>query len=145
MTKWPIRSGPHGKLAEILLVSHVMACLWIRYILPEMIQGFYDMKCAYLHIYIFFAIIIHEDMLRLLLKGIIAKELGFLQNYFSVIFLHFLGNFQWIFKFILLTTSLLSFHVQGVPPISTHFWFQFLTFLMVLSKKSNLAILTQMV
>ena len=54
MTKWPIRSGPHGKLAEILLVSHVMACLWIRYILPEMIQVFYDMKCAYIYIYIFF-------------------------------------------------------------------------------------------
>ena len=35
--------------------------------------------------------------------------------------------------------------IQGVPAISTHFWFQFLTFLMVLSKKSNSAILTQMV
>ena len=36
-------------------------------------------------------------------------------------------------------------HIQGVPSIGTHFRFQFLTFLMVLSKKSNSAILTQMV
>ena len=55
----------------------------------------YEM-CVHIYIYIFFSIIIHEDMLPLLLKGIIAKALGFLQNYFSVIFLHFLGNFQWI-------------------------------------------------
>ena len=36
-------------------------------------------------------------------------------------------------------------HVQGVPSIGTHFRFQFLTFLIVLSKKSDYAILTQMV
>ena len=35
-------------------------------------------------------------------------------------------------------------YVQGVPSIGTHFRFQFLTFLIVLSKKSNYAILTQM-
>ena len=35
--------------------------------------------------------------------------------------------------------------IQGVPPISTHFWFQILTFLIVLSKKARFAILTQMV
>ena len=41
-----------------------------------------------------------------------------------------------------------AFHsedIQGVPSIGTHFRFQFLTFLMVLWKKSNSAILTQMV
>ena len=27
-------------------------------------------------------------------------------------------------------------YIQGVPPISTHFWFQFLTFLIFLSKKN---------
>ena len=36
-------------------------------------------------------------------------------------------------------------HIQGVPPISTHFRFQFLTFLMVVSKKANYAILTHLV
>ena len=35
--------------------------------------------------------------------------------------------------------------LQGVPSIGTHFRFQFLTFLIVISKKSNYAILTQMV
>ena len=35
--------------------------------------------------------------------------------------------------------------IQGVPSIGTHFRFQFLTFLIVLSKKCNFAILTQMV
>jgi hypothetical protein len=35
--------------------------------------------------------------------------------------------------------------IQGVPSIGTHFRFQSLTFLMVLSKKSNSAISTQMV
>ena len=41
--------------------------------------------------------------------------------------------------------SSLKFDIQGVPSIGTHFRFQFLTFLIVLSKKSNYAILTQMV
>ena len=35
--------------------------------------------------------------------------------------------------------------IQGVPPIGTHFWFQFLTFLMVLSKEARFAILTHFV
>ena len=35
--------------------------------------------------------------------------------------------------------------VQGVPAISTHFRSQFLTFLIVLSKNTRFAILTQMV
>ena len=32
----------------------------------------------------------------------------------------------------------LTVNLQGVPSISTQFWFQFLTFLIFLSKKSNL-------
>ena len=36
-------------------------------------------------------------------------------------------------------------HLQGVPSIGTHFRFKFLTFLMVLSKKANYAILTHLV
>ena len=39
----------------------------------------------------------------------------------------------------------MKLHLQGVPSIGTHFWFQFLTFVMVLSKKAIYAILTQMV
>ena len=35
--------------------------------------------------------------------------------------------------------------IQGVPSIGTHFRFQFLTFLIVLPKKFNYTILTQMV
>ena len=35
--------------------------------------------------------------------------------------------------------------LQGVPSIGTHFQFQFLTFLMVLWKKANSAILTRLV
>ena len=35
-------------------------------------------------------------------------------------------------------------NIQGVPSIGTHFRFKFLTFLMVLSKKANYAILTHL-
>ena len=38
----------------------------------------------------------------------------------------------------LVSLRLLSVHIQGVPSISTHFQFQFLTFLIVLPKKYNL-------
>ena len=43
-------------------------------------------------------------------------------------------------------TSLFEFFedIQGVPAISTQFLSQFLTFLIVLSKKARFAILTQM-
>ena len=40
---------------------------------------------------------------------------------------------------------LASINIQGVPSIGTHFRFQFLTFLMVLWKKANSAILTRLV
>ena len=39
----------------------------------------------------------------------------------------------------------LTHDIQGVPSIGTHFRFQFLTFLMVLWKKANSAILTRLV
>ena len=38
-----------------------------------------------------------------------------------------------------------EFYIQGVPPISTHIWFQFLTFLIALSKNTIYAIKPQMV
>ena len=57
---------------------------------------------------------------------------------------HFLGTMTLRFNFVKL-----GWHnyclIQGVPSIGTHFQFQFLTFLIVLSKKCNSAILTQMV
>ena len=38
-----------------------------------------------------------------------------------------------------------NIHIQGVPPISTQLGFQFLIFLIFLSKKTRFAIKTQMV
>ena len=42
-------------------------------------------------------------------------------------------------------TKKMNTHIQGVPSISTHLWFQFLTFLIVVSKNTRFAIKTQMV
>ena len=38
--------------------------------------------------------------------------------------------------FSLFWSGYVKVHIQGVPPINTHIWFQFLTFLIVLSKKN---------